>query len=75
MEGEIPRNTTDPSLDPSHLTPDGKRRHRRIDRGAQRARYERAVDDRANEIIPQGVTSTPGDNLKPKLRKIIGIDD
>jgi hypothetical protein len=71
-ENSLPR---DPAGSGDHLTPDGKKKRPRIDRRAQIARHEQRVDDRANEVIPTETTHQPGDNLKVKEKKVIGMDD
>lgn len=74
---EIPivfkRNSIDPSLNPDHLTPGGKRKKKQIDREEQQRRFEQTVEDHTSDIIPTELP-VPGPNRKPRKRKIMGID-
>lgn len=64
----------DPAASTEHLTPGGKHKRRKINRQEQIVRYEESVDRRANELIPTGVPPL-GENIKRRIKKIIGIDD
>lgn len=71
MAGEFV--SKDPSASTDHLTSRGKRRHRRVNKVLQTQTYELAVDLRANELIDTRNPS-PGQNLKPKEVKIMGVN-